>query len=31
MPSNPVVTPKLLPGPVVIEPVLTSGVTPPQQ
>jgi outer membrane protein len=31
MPSNPVVTPKLLPGPVVIEPVVTSGVTPPQQ
>lgn len=31
MPSNPVVTPKLLPGPVVIEPMVTSGVTPPQQ
>lgn len=31
LPPNPVVTPKLLPGPVIIEPVVTSGVTPPQQ
>jgi outer membrane protein len=30
-PAQPVVTPELIPGPVVTEPVVTSGVTQPQQ
>jgi outer membrane protein len=30
-PSTPVVTPQLVPGTVLTEPVVTSGVTPPQQ
>ena len=31
LPPTPVVTPQLVPGPVVTEPVVTSGVTQPQQ
>ena len=31
LPPNPVVTPQILPGPVVVEPPVTSSVTPPQQ
>ena len=31
LPPNPAVTPQLVPGTVLIEPVVTSGVTPPQQ
>ncbi len=31
LPPNPAVTPKLVPAPVLTEPVVTSGVTPPQQ
>jgi len=31
LPPNPIVTPQILPGVVSTEPVVTSGVTPPQQ
>jgi len=31
MPTDPAVTPELVPGPALVEPVVTSGVTPPQQ
>ena len=31
LPAQPAVTPELVPGPVLTEPVVTSGVTPPQQ
>jgi outer membrane protein len=31
LPPNPIVTPQILPGPVVLEPPVTSSVTPPQQ
>ena len=31
LPPNPAVTPQMVPGPVLTEPVTTSGVTQPQQ